>query len=58
MRVTLAALVTLATVAHEVLAHGYVPQLKIGNNYIAGWDLAHDPYTTPRVRGCSFTVSQ
>ena len=23
-----------------VSAHGYVPQIKIGNNYIAGWDIS------------------
>jgi len=30
-----------------VNAHGYVPQLKIGNQYIAGWDVTKDPYANP-----------
>ncbi|KAF9002937.1 glycoside hydrolase family 61 protein [Cyathus striatus] len=32
----------------EVSAHGYVPQIKIGSQYIAGWDVSKDPYTTPQ----------
>ncbi|KAG6829737.1 hypothetical protein H0H87_010369 [Tephrocybe sp. NHM501043] len=62
--VFLAALLTLTALAAKVHAHGYVPQIKIGNQYIAGWDVtkgesfafswdslsdyAQDPYTTPQ----------
>lgn len=28
-----------ATLVAEVHAHGYVPQIKIGSQYIAGWDI-------------------
>jgi lytic cellulose monooxygenase (C1-hydroxylating) len=42
-------LASVVTLAQQVAAHGYVPQLKIGSQYIAGWDVASDPYKTPRV---------
>ncbi|KAK7053044.1 hypothetical protein VNI00_004365 [Paramarasmius palmivorus] len=32
----------------QVSAHGYVPQIKIGNQYIPGWDVSKDGYTTPQ----------
>ncbi|KAJ8482340.1 hypothetical protein ONZ45_g14986 [Pleurotus djamor] len=32
----------------SVAAHGYVPQIKIGNQYIPGWNVQSDPYTTPQ----------
>ncbi|KIJ55697.1 lytic polysaccharide monooxygenase [Sphaerobolus stellatus SS14] len=34
--------------AYEVSAHGYVPQLKIAGQYVAGWDISKDPYTKPQ----------
>ncbi|TFK31263.1 glycoside hydrolase family 61 protein [Crucibulum laeve] len=37
-----------ASLAVEVAAHGYVPQIKIGSQYIAGWDVNTDGYTTPQ----------
>ncbi|KAF9262742.1 endoglucanase-4 [Marasmius fiardii PR-910] len=37
-----------STLVAEVSAHGYVPQIKIGNQYIPGWDITKDPYTTPQ----------
>ena len=65
MGLLLATAITILTLAHSVIAHGYVPQIKIGNQYIPGWDVAKgsynllvlsnakcsliDPYTTPRV---------
>ncbi|KAG8926397.1 Esterase/lipase/thioesterase [Tulasnella sp. 418] len=36
-----------AALTSQVAGHGYVPQIKIGNNYIAGWDVNKDPYTNP-----------
>lgn len=39
-----------AVLITEVSAHGYVPQIKIGSQYVAGWDISKDPYTTPQVR--------
>ena len=44
----LSTLAALALVTMEVSAHGYVPQIKIGNQYIAGWDISKDPYANPR----------
>lgn len=41
---------TIVAAAQQVAAHGYVPQIKIGSQYIPGWDVAKDPYTTPKVR--------
>jgi hypothetical protein len=43
-----ALLVTAAFLAGEVVGHGYVPQIKIGSQYIPGWDISKDPYTTPQ----------
>ncbi|KAF9461772.1 glycoside hydrolase family 61 protein [Collybia nuda] len=40
--------VAAATLVVGVHAHGYVPQIKIGNQYIPGWDITKDPYTTPQ----------
>ncbi|KAL4254459.1 Endo-beta-1,4-glucanase D [Abortiporus biennis] len=31
--------IALLTLIHTVSAHGYVPQMKIGNQYIPGWDI-------------------
>jgi len=40
-------LLALAALATQVAAHGYVPTIKIGGSYYAGWDVTHDPYQTP-----------
>ncbi|KDQ15547.1 glycoside hydrolase family 61 protein [Botryobasidium botryosum FD-172 SS1] len=37
----------LLSLACLVNAHGYVPQIKIGNTYIPGWDVSKDPYANP-----------
>ncbi len=42
-------LFTLLLAITGVAAHGYVPQIKIGNEYIPGWDITKDPYTKPQV---------
>lgn len=34
------ALVVAAALLAEVAAHGYVPQIKIGDEYIHGWDVS------------------
>ncbi|KAJ7589510.1 glycoside hydrolase [Mycena floridula] len=41
-------LIAIATLISQVTAHGYVPQIKIGSQYIPGWDISKDPYTTPQ----------
>ncbi|KAF9022694.1 glycoside hydrolase family 61 protein [Hymenopellis radicata] len=41
-------LFTLLLAITGVAAHGYVPQIKIGNEYIPGWDITKDPYTKPQ----------
>uniref|UniRef100_A0A0W0FFN1 lytic cellulose monooxygenase (C4-dehydrogenating) n=1 Tax=Moniliophthora roreri TaxID=221103 RepID=A0A0W0FFN1_MONRR len=43
-----AALLLASAFVAQVTAHGYVPQIKIGNQYIPGWDVNKDPYTTPQ----------
>ena len=35
-----ALLAVAATLFTQVAAHGYVPQLKIGSQYVAGWDIS------------------
>ncbi|PFH51151.1 lytic polysaccharide monooxygenase [Amanita thiersii Skay4041] len=40
--------ITAVAFATQVIAHGYVPQIKIGTQYIAGWDVTKDPYVTPQ----------
>jgi len=40
--------VAIITLVSEASAHGYVPQLKIGSQYVAGWDISKDPYTKPQ----------
>ncbi|KAJ7587985.1 glycoside hydrolase [Mycena floridula] len=41
-------LIAIATLISQVTAHGYVPQIKIGSQYIPGWDISKNPYTTPQ----------
>jgi hypothetical protein len=48
MRFSFAALAIAVSAVQQVLAHGYVPQVKIGNQYLPGWDVTKDGYTTPR----------
>jgi cellulase len=48
MHITFVALTVVASAVQQALAHGYVPQIKIGNDYITGWDVGRDGYTTPR----------
>ncbi|KAG8837038.1 Esterase/lipase/thioesterase [Serendipita sp. 400] len=40
-------LAVLALAATQVVGHGYVPQIQIGSNWYAGWDVTKDPYTSP-----------
>ncbi len=42
-------LIAAVALVESVAAHGYVPQIKIGNQYIPGWNVPTDPYTTPQV---------
>ena len=37
--ISLASVLVASALALHVAAHGYVPQLKIGSNYIAGWNV-------------------
>ncbi|KAL0946013.1 hypothetical protein HGRIS_012290 [Hohenbuehelia grisea] len=37
-----------STLVSQVVAHGYVPQIKIGSQYIPGWNVNTDGYTTPQ----------
>ncbi|KAF4579707.1 Esterase/lipase/thioesterase [Pleurotus pulmonarius] len=41
-------LIAAVALVESVAAHGYVPQIKIGNQYIPGWNVPTDPYTTPQ----------
>ncbi|KAG8810371.1 Esterase/lipase/thioesterase [Serendipita sp. 399] len=40
-------LIVLALAATQVIGHGYVPQIQIGSNWYAGWDVTRDPYASP-----------
>ncbi|PVG02834.1 glycoside hydrolase [Serendipita vermifera] len=37
----------LLALAAQVAAHGYVPQVQIGNNWYTGWNVPTDPYQNP-----------
>lgn len=39
------AALTILTLVHNVAAHGYVPQIKIGSQYIPGWDVSKGSYS-------------
>lgn len=49
MRFSILALTAVTAFVQEVAAHGYVPQIKIGSQYITGWNVNTDGYATPRV---------
>ncbi|KDR76933.1 hypothetical protein GALMADRAFT_66407 [Galerina marginata CBS 339.88] len=40
--------VVFAALIGQVLAHGYVPLLRINGKDVAGWDISKDPYATPQ----------
>ena len=44
MHSSFAILVAAVTLFTQVAAHGYVPQLKIGTQYIPGWDVSKGEY--------------